>query len=182
MLEFVEYLGSWEFIKCLFVLFNIFCGILVYYKSKQAAVINKIIEKQEQNINKNRVCLAIAHPDDEAMFFSPLLTQLQEDKKEVSVICLSSGNFEGKGEIRKTELKNSCKLFNISNVEIIDHPDLQDGPKNKWKSELIANFISEFMKKNKCGVLITFDQHGVSSHPNHIDVHHGAKSLFPSLL
>lgn len=43
-------------------------------------------------LNK-RICLLIAHPDDEAMFFAPTLLSLTrpETGNHVKVLCLSSG-------------------------------------------------------------------------------------------
>ena len=37
------------------------------------------------------ILLIIAHPDDEAMFFSPLLEGLKKNSR-VSLLCLSTGN------------------------------------------------------------------------------------------
>mmetsp|Transcript_4729 Transcript_4729/g.6371 ORF Transcript_4729/g.6371 Transcript_4729/m.6371 type:complete len:148 (+) Transcript_4729:323-766(+) len=60
-----------------------------------------------------RVLLVIAHPDDESMFFGPTLLALAGMQAEVSVLCLSTGNFEGKGKQRSLELKAACRLFNV---------------------------------------------------------------------
>ena len=43
-----------------------------------------------QNIKK--VLFVIAHPDDECMFFSPSITQLCQEKKDVYILCLTTGN------------------------------------------------------------------------------------------
>lgn len=49
-------------------------------------------------INK-RILLLIAHPDDEAMFFSPALTWLTRPNlgNQVMILCLSSGDADGLG-------------------------------------------------------------------------------------
>lgn len=55
-------------------------------------------------LNK-RICLLIAHPDDEAMFFAPAVLALTrpETGNHVKILCLSSGGFlraacrEGRG-------------------------------------------------------------------------------------
>jgi hypothetical protein len=39
----------------------------------------------------HRVLLVIAHPDDEAMFFSPTLLTMRQLNIEVHVLCLSTG-------------------------------------------------------------------------------------------
>ena len=57
-----------------------------------------------------RLLLVIAHPDDEAMFFSPLLLSYHS-KKSIFILCLSNGNYEGHGEIRTQEVLWSMNLL-----------------------------------------------------------------------
>ncbi len=47
------------------------------------------------SLRNKRICLLIAHPDDEAMFFSPTLLALTnpETGNHVKILCLSSGLF-----------------------------------------------------------------------------------------
>lgn len=44
-------------------------------------------------IRKKRICLLIAHPDDEAMFFSPTVTALAKADlgNHLKILCLSTG-------------------------------------------------------------------------------------------
>lgn len=44
-------------------------------------------------IHNKRICLLIAHPDDEAMFFSPTLLALTDERlgNHVKILCLSTG-------------------------------------------------------------------------------------------
>ena len=48
-----------------------------------------------------RICLLIAHPDDEAMFFSPMLLALTKPEfgNHVRIMCLSEGNYIRVGAI-----------------------------------------------------------------------------------
>lgn len=77
--------------------------------------------------NANRLLLVIAHPDDEAMFFSPLLLSRRASGDDIYVLCLSTGNFEGIGETRCKELYKSCNVYGIrkENVKIVNHESLQ---------------------------------------------------------
>ena len=45
------------------------------------------------HLRNKRICLLIAHPDDEAMFFSPTLLALTapEAENHVKILCLSTG-------------------------------------------------------------------------------------------
>lgn len=46
-------------------------------------------------LHNKRICLLIAHPDDEAMFFAPTLLALTRPElgNHVKILCLSSGTF-----------------------------------------------------------------------------------------
>ncbi|KAL9656019.1 hypothetical protein ABK040_007639 [Willaertia magna] len=100
---------------------------------------NNLKEENEQKElkeedNERNVGIVIAHPDDEAMFFTPLIQSLNEmnnnlnnlnthntdsfkNKKNIKIhlLCLSSGNANGIGKERIFELEKSCKILNILN-------------------------------------------------------------------
>ncbi len=61
----------------------------------------------------------IAHPDDEAMFFAPSIIQLN-NFNNISVLCLSNGNYAGLGKTREKELEKSCEVFEIEPPATID--------------------------------------------------------------
>lgn len=44
-------------------------------------------------LRNKRICLLIAHPDDEAMFFAPTLLALTDEEagNHVKILCLSNG-------------------------------------------------------------------------------------------
>lgn len=46
-------------------------------------------------LRNKRICLFIAHPDDEAMFFAPTVLALTEPSlgNHVKILCLSSGAY-----------------------------------------------------------------------------------------
>lgn len=78
-------------------------------------------------LRNKRICLLIAHPDDEAMFFSPTVLALTRPGtgNHVSILCLSSGDAEGLGETRKRELINSGLILGLKeekDVQVIDNP------------------------------------------------------------
>merc|ERR1712062_56851 len=101
------------------------------------------------------VLLVIAHPDDEAMFFSPTVNSLTHnknlaDKPNIFVLCLTSGDFDGLGKIRKKELEKSVnKIFRIplTNLNIIDSPDFPDGQNVVWSKEKCSKVITKYVKK-----------------------------------
>lgn len=156
--------------KLFLVAINAIVFMLIIYMVKQQetpAVIDKIIKKKTDNKKRN-IAIVIAHPDDEAMFFTPTINSLtSEPDVQVHLLCLSTGNFDGIGKQRTKELAKSCHILGITQNEkeideisnhndikksnnkvvIVDHPDLQDGMKNTWKLETISDFVSEFVAR-----------------------------------
>ena len=118
--------------------------------------------------------LLIAHPDDESMFFLPLIESLKSYFK-INILCFSNGNADGLGKIREKELKDVAKFLQIQNLTIIENGYLRDGMKEKWDVSLISKIIDEHYRDNKADIFVTFDNYGVSSHPNHIAVSNGVK-------
>ncbi|KAI4214142.1 MAG: hypothetical protein LQ351_003227 [Letrouitia transgressa] len=157
-------------------------------------------------IREKRICLLIAHPDDEAMFFSPTLLALTTPDlgNHVKILCLSNGNADGLGKVREGELIASVKMLGLrseDDVLLLDKPDFVDSMTTKWDKLKVADvlrraFSPSAHKSNrrqaseKAGlntsmatidILITFDRHGVSGHPNHIALYHGAKEWLTTL-
>ncbi|KAJ3340951.1 hypothetical protein HDU93_006037 [Gonapodya sp. JEL0774] len=136
-----------------------------------------------------RVMLVTAHPDDECLFFGPSLAAVigGSDEKTVGkditrtfVLCLSQGTAHGSlGRVRPTELIASCGILGIpsANVAVVDDPGLQDGFENVWDKELVASKVLEAIKKWNVETLLTFDDYGISGHPNHIAVYRGVRHL-----
>ena len=121
------YLGALKFV---FVLLNVYCGALIYAKTRGGgggrATPGGAGEDEGQS-KRRRVLLVIAHPDDEAMFFVPTLMSLQQASHEVSVLCLSRGDADGLGAIRERELTASCSVLGLApgRGQVLDEPELK---------------------------------------------------------
>ena len=81
---------------------------------------------------EKKIVLLIAHPDDESMFFAPALLRLTEPSmgNHVKILCLSTGNADGLGDIRRKELESAALTLGIRTAEdvfIMDDPRFQDG-------------------------------------------------------
>ncbi|KAG5510988.1 hypothetical protein GH5_07189 [Leishmania sp. Ghana 2012 LV757] len=129
---------------------------------------------------RSDVLLVFAHPDDEAMFFTPLLHSLRAQRVTVHFLCLSNGNDAGLGKEREKELYASGAFFGVQrrNIRVVDHADLQDGMHSVWSPLLIRREIESYMQKaGNISTIVTFDKYGVSGHPNHIAVHNGVREL-----
>ncbi|RDY06897.1 putative N-acetylglucosaminyl-phosphatidylinositol de-N-acetylase [Mucuna pruriens] len=128
---------------------------------------------------KRNALLVIAHPDDESMFFTPTINFLTSKGHNVRILCLSIGDADGKGNIRKQELFQACVALKVpmQQVKIVNHPDLQDGFGKVWNHSLLAKIIEEEITSCCIDMIITFDNYGVSGHCNHRDVHYGVCKL-----
>ncbi|KAI0551065.1 putative deacetylase LmbE-like domain-containing protein [Xylaria curta] len=153
-------------------------------------------------LRNKRICLLIAHPDDEAMFFAPTVLALTrpENGNHVKILCLSTGNAAGLGETRKLELVESAMLLGLRNkddVFAIDSPDFPDSMNVTWDTDAISTLLTsafaprlphgprgsrEEAPKAAIDALITFDRTGVSSHPNHKSLYFGARAFIEGLL
>jgi len=142
--------------------------------------------------------VVVAHPDDESMFFSPTIravlghhhddsTTLAPSAPPFHILSLSNGNYDGLGKIREVELRRAAAVLGIpspdDHVTCLDVKELQDGPNEDWKADDVAdavwNHICSIAAKkgtNRVAV-ITFDERGVSGHPNHLGVCRGVRRM-----
>lgn len=207
-------------------------------------------------LRNKRIILLIAHPDDESMFFSPTLQSLTHPslQNHVKILCLSTGNADGLGDVRRKELETAAVSLGVrrrEDVFIMDNERLfKDGMDQKWSDKDIARVLasafapqlngpppsptaptpstekekpssksdkksssSSSSKSKKSSskpstpkipqsptlptppppseptgpratidVLITFDSRGISSHPNHISLYHGARTFIVNIM
>ncbi|KAI3635823.1 hypothetical protein MIR68_006461 [Amoeboaphelidium protococcarum] len=143
------------------------------------------------NGNKNaaetlpRECVALivtAHPDDECMFFAPLIRLMVQNPNqfsEVFLLCLSTGNYDNFGNQRQQELLNAASVLGLDEDHVfsLHHPSMLDSPHTYWEPHVVSDVISDFARKNKVNGVFTFDDYGVSGHRNHISVYNGVKRM-----
>lgn len=124
-----------------------------------------------------------------------------------SSYILPAGDAEGLGPIRKQELSKSATLLGLrsaSDVLVIEDPAFPDSMTTTWKAATIADVLSRTFcgdptkSKSKkqsnsssvssepptatIDVLITFDRRGISGHPNHNSLYHGALAWLRELM
>lgn len=137
-------------------------------------------DKTCQWLSKQKTVLILtAHPDDECMFFGPVITALLSKGVTVQVLCLSSGDWYGQGDVRVKEFFASCRTLGISRnaSSIIYDPQLPDNPDIDWNITRIQTLVQDYVKDRKVTTLITFDDKGVSGHRNHISLHNAVQSM-----
>ncbi|KAG6437497.1 hypothetical protein SASPL_102415 [Salvia splendens] len=132
--------------------------------SSKSAFLNDGASSRRRN-----VLVVIAHPDDESMFFAPVINYLTSRHHNVHILCMSTGNADGMGSVRKEELQLASVV-------------LKDGFGNVWNWDLLASIINDETRTHSIDLIITFDNYGISGHCNHCDVHQGVRKLMHDAL
>lgn len=118
-------------------------------------------------------------------------------------ILINLGNADGLGEIRKKELLDSGRILGLrspDDVFILDSPSFPDSMTTSWDSNAVATILASAFSSRQSkihslkgeslkdapiatiDVLLTFDSHGVSGHPNHVSLYYGAREWLSSLM
>ena len=125
-----------------------------------------------------------AHPDDEAMFFTPMLHLLKENKQKFNNIkthflCVSQGDYDKLGKIREKEMHASAKFYDVDTCQVFNDERCLDGPKAEWDLDFVAKEIvqKKAIEELKADVIFTFDDFGVSGHTNHRQVYQAVKKV-----
>ncbi|KAJ6447911.1 putative deacetylase LmbE-like domain-containing protein [Mycena vitilis] len=168
-------------------------AVAYLHKSAQSDnIISKQLDSAASSFAGN-ILLLTAHPDDECMFFSPTILALAAAQESsvssrapvpsIYSLCLSVGNADGLGAIRKFELESSLDILGIDTDKrlIVDHPDLQDNFTAYWDANTIASVLKPYILENRITTVLTFDREGISGHPNHKSLPAGVKQLMSSL-
>ena len=127
------------------------------------------------------ILFVTAHPDDECMFFTPTIYAMKETSN-LYLLVLSNGGYDGLGKIREKEMEKAAKQMGFKDYLVVDSAAIPDGPA-LWDVDAAVKEICLHLKSRKdegidFGSIVTFDEHGVSSHPNHISTYHACKKLF----
>ncbi|SLM36405.1 Putative deacetylase LmbE-like domain [Lasallia pustulata] len=160
-------------------------------------------------LRNKRICLLIAHPDDEAMFFAPTLLALTDEDagNHVKILCLSNGNAANLGPTRTRELTTSALTLGIrsaSDILVLDDPNFPDSMTTTWSAPAIARVLSSAFSPAHApdassaahqpsssssppptatiDILLTFDPLGISHHPNHRSLPLGAHLWLQTLM
>jgi LmbE family N-acetylglucosaminyl deacetylase len=134
-----------------------------------------------------------AHPDDEALTTGGVLARsAQEGVRTVLVTCTDGELGDGPGGVkpgepghdeaavralRREELKDSCAVLGVSHLEMLGYRDsgmagwVQNSAPGAFCTTPIgdaAERLGALMRRYQPEVVVTYDEHGVYGHPDHI--------------
>ena len=129
---------------------------------------------------------------------SPPHFSLHPSHHALTTTSSPTGNADGLGETRKKELAESGLILGLrkpDDVYVVDKPEFPDSMTTTWDSTAISTLLCSAFAPGlarsrstdtpptaSIDVLITFDAGGVSGHPNHISLYHGAKAFVAALV
>ncbi|RDW63023.1 uncharacterized protein DSM5745_10134 [Aspergillus mulundensis] len=110
------------------------------------------------HLQNKRICLLIAHPDDEAMFFAPTLLALTKPElgNHVKILCLSSGTLETPTASATSAATNLQRAQNAS----------ESAPTTTCSSSMIRNSKMVWGTNGRRATLrLYFRQHSRQTYP-----------------
>jgi|SRR3989344_2545365 len=133
-----------------------------------------------------KVLFVFAHPDDETFSSGGTIRKLVNSGAIVKLITATTGQAgqygevkvnspEHLGEIRKKELEAASKVLGISEIFYLG---LYDGELIKQKTTFLTQKILEIIEKEEPDIVVTFEKHGGSNHPDHKKISKAATSAF----
>jgi LmbE family N-acetylglucosaminyl deacetylase len=120
-----------------------------------------------------------AHPDDEAFGLAGTLAKHAAAGGRAALICATRGEAgqtngladspEALGALRSRELECAVQAAGVGELHLLDWPD---GGGASWDMETLVGQIRDLARSIRPDVVITFDEDGITRHPDHIAVHY----------
>lgn len=133
-----------------------------------------------------KVLMIFAHPDDETFGLGGLTKKLTRNGNKVVLITATKGEKgmigyppittqENLGKVREKELKRASKITGIKKIYFLGYID---GTLENISKKELAEKIYNLIIKEKPDIVITFDETGISNHPDHKTISFTATQAF----
>ncbi len=116
-----------------------------------------------------RLVAVVAHPDDETFGLGAILSDFAVAGTAVDVVCFSHGEAStltvteaDLAVLREKEFRNAAAVLGIAGVAILDYPD---GALGEVPLSELASHIDDLA--GGAELVVVFDEHGVTGHPDH---------------
>lgn len=131
------------------------------------------------------VLAVCAHPDDESFGLGAVLDEFAAGGAAVSVLCFTHGEASTLGlsrrelaEVRALELRAAATELGLDRVQLLDHAD---GNLDKEPIGALADEVASMEALVGADLLVTFDEGGVTGHPDHARATEAALAGAPAL-
>jgi LmbE family N-acetylglucosaminyl deacetylase len=127
------------------------------------------------------VLAVCAHPDDESFGLGAALAAFAGRGTPTAVLCLTHGAASSLGtshgdlhQIRAAELAAAAAELGVGDIELLDYPD---GALAQQLAELLSEHVRQAARRTRAGLLLVFDEGGVTGHPDHQQATRAARLL-----
>ncbi|TNJ28372.1 N-acetylglucosaminylphosphatidylinositol deacetylase [Giardia muris] len=142
------------------------------------------LAEQLDSLQSVRTALITAHPDDELLFFGPLLEHHEASRDPLHVFCLTDGGWDGArrtidpelGALRITEFHSLSRCFTNVYTVYLQSP-LQDDPTRPWDSQILNVVLYSIATLPALRAVYTFDSRGASGHRHHCQLGRAAQAF-----
>ena len=117
------------------------------------------------------VLVVCAHPDDESFGLGAVLTGFLQQGARTAVLCFTHGEAstlqDGEGdldEIRPLEFIRAAHVLGVSSNKILDYAD---GRLGEQPTAALVEHIVQMAREVGADLLLTFDEGGITGHPDH---------------
>jgi LmbE family N-acetylglucosaminyl deacetylase len=151
------------------------------------------------NQNNGLTMLAVlAHPDDETFGMGGTLALYARRGVSVHLICATRGEvgevephflegYQSIGDLRENELRCAAEKLGLEGVYFLDYRDsgMEGSPDNEHPEALaaapideVAAKVTDYIRKLRPQVVLTFDPIGGYRHPDHVAIHEATRRAF----
>jgi len=117
------------------------------------------------------VLAVCAHPDDESFGLGATLAAFAGHGTRTAVLCFTHGAASALGsshgdlhQIRPAELAAAAQILGVGDVELLDCPD---GTLAQEPAEVLSRHVRRAAARINPGLLLVFDEGGITGHPDH---------------
>jgi len=136
-----------------------------------------------------KILYIFPHPDDESFGPSPVMHQQLKQGHEVHLLTLTLGGATAERhklnlsieEMGKVRLAEMLKVKQVLQPTTWTMWELEDGGLTKMNPIILEDMVLKLILSIEPNIIVTYPQHGISGHFDHLTIHSVTKRLFCQL-